>query len=377
MTATATVYKGHTLSPRKDRDGVQVYFGRGPTGRRNVRLFAGEALARKAIDEHLRQIELVGKRARTLTPDQLVDAARALDMLGGKATLQAAAAHYLAANANDAPRATVQQIVDAYIAAMRQRGRRAESIRNVQQRTRAFLLRYGSKQAQGVSRSDMDAFGVSQGWSPATAWAHLSTIAATFRYAAARGVIAEYTLGTFERPITDQERPKIMPPCDVAKLLHAISAFAPKYRAAAALAFFAGVRPNGELSRLRWEDVRLDSVPPVLVIDGKAAKRRSCRSVDITPNLAEWLSLDAGEGVGLVMDNYDAYRHVVQRCAAGAGVEVPENAGRHAYATYGMIAYGMERTAQALGHPDTGLLHRVYRGAPTGEAAEYFSILPE
>lgn len=373
----SVTYRGHTIRPRGA--GVQVYLGRGPSGRRIIRQFTGEAAARQAIDEHLRQRKLTGRAARSLSPDELIDAYRALESLQGRATLQAAAQCWLAANTVRVHDVTVGELVAEYLQDMGQRQCREASIRNVRVRTRAFAERFGALPVRSLVREDVEPWIQSQGWQGRNLHHYLAVLTSLFRWAVKRNLADHSPLDGISRPKLQGSMPAIMRPGEVSALLNEIARTAPQHRTAAALCWFAGIRPDGEMRGLKWEHIRLDCFPPVIVIPPEIAKRRHVRAIEIQPNLYAWMRLDAMTGEGAIMPDYAAFRRAVQRAAQAVGVQVPDRAGRHAFATYGMATFGMEKTAQMLGHTDTKLLHDNYKGVPpvNGDAAAYWEILPE
>ncbi len=110
------------------------------------------------------------------------------------------------------------------------------------------------------------------------------------------------------------------------------------------------------------------------------------RVVEIPENAAQWLApfVKAGGRVWFYASPTTlVHKRAVARQAAG--VEVPDNAGRHCFASYHLAAHkNGAATAELLGHSSTKLLREVYRNIETsdgrpitqadGEA--YFNIMP-
>ena len=77
----------------------------------------------------------------------------------------------------------------------------------------------------------------------------------------------------------------------------------------------------------------------------------------------------------LTMSNHR--RHLAKLIAV-AGIKLPYNAGRHAFASYAYVKHGAEITARWLGHADGNLLLTTYKGLVTqSEADKFWNIIPK
>jgi integrase len=56
------------------------------------------------------------------------------------------------------------------------------------------------------------------------------------------------------------------------------------------LAVFCGIRPDGELQKLEWSDLRFDGEKPQVVIRLEVSKINRLRFVDLSDNAIAWLS---------------------------------------------------------------------------------------
>ncbi len=149
-----------------------------------------------------------------------------------------------------------------------------------------------------------------------------------------------------------------------------------KYRAGFALAFFAGIRPMGELDRLRWDDINFRRER--IIIEGKAAKTRKRRVLsDLPANLWAWLE-KYKKGKGPVIHSYPGFHQARRRACKRLEIKYPPDGARHSFASYGYWR-GEEWCRRTMGHTQTSdVFHRVYvdAGPTKEESEEFFGILP-
>lgn len=150
----------------------------------------------------------------------------------------------------------------------------------------------------------------------------------------------------------------------------------PKYRAGMALALFAGIRPMGELDRLRWDDIHFRRQR--IIIEGKVSKTRRRRVLsDLPENLWSWLEAYKKEK-GPVIHSYSGFTQARYRACKRLGIKYPPDGARHSFASYGYWR-GEEWCRRTMGHTATSdVFHRVYvdAGPSQAESEEYFGILP-
>lgn len=151
------------------------------------------------------------------------------------------------------------------------------------------------------------------------------------------------------------------------------------------IGLFCGLRPDKELGRMTWREVKLES-DLVIVTAGRAKSRRR-RTVDLSANARAWLEwwLRAS---GFVDAGPPPERHVCPRnlkrrwkrlrMACGLFDEWPHDGMRHTFATYHYAAHQNEARLQVLmGHTSAQMLHDHYRGLATpAEAAAFWALAP-
>jgi len=138
--------------------------------------------------------------------------------------------------------------------------------------------------------------------------------------------------------------------------------------------FFAGIRPEGEMQRMRRADFKLDR----LIIDLRAAasKTNQRRPIEIMPNLYVWL-----KPIVHLFDKpltESEVRGARERAAAASGVELPRDPFRKCFASYHYARFqDLKRSMYFVGHtnPKTFFDH-YFDSAEQTDAIAYFSILP-
>jgi integrase len=147
-------------------------------------------------------------------------------------------------------------------------------------------------------------------------------------------------------------------------------------------AFFAGIRPAGELTRLDWSNVSV--ADRVVTLPAKLTKTKRKRFIDVSDNAIAWLleyQARGGNMTGLVAPfNKTLLRNKHRANYRGAGVKkwIPQGA-RHSFCSYWMAAHGndVDKLVVLSGHQSREVLWRHYfRQATKHEAEKFWSIVP-
>lgn len=163
-----------------------------------------------------------------------------------------------------------------------------------------------------------------------------------------------------------KDRIDIFTPDEMAKLLAA--AF-DHIKPIIAICGFAGVRSQGEITRLQWEDIKWDR--NVIDVAGKTGERRY---VPMQPNLAAWLApfRDKKGPVATVQPD-----KAFLRTSRTAGLKWKHNALRHSYGSYRVaITKSVDQTSLEMGN-STAMVKKNYLEAVTeDQAAQWFCVMP-
>jgi integrase/recombinase XerC len=285
---------------------------------------------------------------------------------------------------------TIEALVESFLSAPGRRGgriveRRPATTEGHRKRLRAFVATFGRHPAHEVTQDDIETFLDAHGWSGLNRRHYLAAVRALFAFAVRKNHVGMNPAAGVELPEAATGEPVIMAVGDVEKYLSAIAATVPDLLPREALAFFCGLRPE-ELSRLDWRNVSMTN--KLVTVTGDVAKVQGHRrNVTMPDNLLAWLApfvRDAGAVWPFASPNTLRYKRAEAR--ETAGVDVPDNAGRHAFASYHLAAdLNAPATAEAMGHADVKLLRNVYRNivASDGKAITqadglaFFQVVPK
>lgn len=270
---------------------------------------------------------------------------------------------------------TVTDAKTAYVAECRARNLRPKTIRNYEWEIGRFekgresrvcaslrpvdvagyvITRYNTKDARSGSRGTLQAFlrwCARQGWCDAGIWAAAVPLPDRREDKVQVGILRPAVLRILLRRLPDE------------------------YRAALAICCLTGLRPLGELCRLRWDHI--DTRRRVIELPGSVTKTRQPRTLhDLPPAFWEWVAAYRGKGPVLAR-RYDEYRAAIHSAMDGLG-DWPPDATRHSFASYGYHVLGPERTVELMGHiGGYGLFARRYKAAARSVTARlWFSVRP-
>jgi integrase len=193
-----------------------------------------------------------------------------------------------------------------------------------------------------------------------------------FNFAKARKYVKENPAEPLGTPNTSKMRPYVMPVEDVEAVMRYAAANEAETVPYFALALFAGIRPQGELSRLTWADISFERRE--IDIREDVSKTGDERFIAMSDNLVSWL-LPHRKAAGPV----DATRKAVERVRRGAGVRWEPDCMRHSFGSYHMAAFeNAGKTALQMGHREIDTTFEHYRRAVRKkDAVRFWKIRPD
>jgi integrase len=381
-----TLYKGTRIRYMTARDCWQVDYT--ALGKRDRKRFATLAAAKVQVDQKDIETKNKGLAAFGMGDRDRMDVTEARKWLG---TVPLASVFELWRTHHPVgEQKTVEALIDAFLTAPGRRGgrsveRRDHTTEGHRKRLLSFGATFGTHPAHEVTQADVEQWLDVHGWTGLNRRHYIAAVRALFNFGMRKQFVAVNPAAAIELPNAGTAEPVIMSVADVEKYLIAAEAECPAMLPREALAFFCGLRPE-ELTRLDWQNVSIQN--KLVTISGDVAKVQGHRrNVEMPDNLVAWLSKYAKDG-GLVWPYASPTSLTTKRaeCRKAAGVDVPDNAGRHAFASYHLAMHqNAALTAEAMGHADTKLLKNTYRNIISadgkaitkadGEA--FFQIMPK
>lgn len=235
-----------------------------------------------------------------------------------------------------------------------------------------FVRLYETKNAHEVSKADVQAWLVGNGWSAKTQRGYLGDVRTMFEWGKSEGAISINPAESV-RVTKREDAPEIgtLNVWQCRRLLR--TCLLPEHRdllGFVAVGMFAGVRrAEIERSPVSAIDVRHGTV----VVGSGSAKTRTRRVVDLPPVALEWLKIwMEGTPKQIVPKNF-VKRWDRARRAAGLVPGWPVNALRHTFASMHYAQHQNETLLRAqLGHESEEILFQSYRALKTPREARLF-----
>ena len=159
--------------------------------------------------------------------------------------------------------------------------------------------------------------------------------------------------------------PGILTPGQTKQLLNSID---PKHQTALAIMFFTGIRPEVEMSCLRFSDIQWGRRIGLMAERTKTGRERW-----IVPpeNLWSWIPKKKID----IMPNYNVLTKARNACVKKLGFAYPSNAARHSFASYGYWK-GLEWAFDIMGHINSETFLKNYKNnrVDAEDSKRYFSI---
>jgi integrase len=319
----------------------------------------------------------------TLTPPQLRDAEWSFSELGTR-SIRAAVRFYLD---NYSEPVTTRGMVEAFrefIASKESENARLHTLRNLRIRVGRFANLHRNRSVAEILPEHVRDFAFKAGCKPSTVKNNRRAVFNFLAWCVKRGYASSNPAEQIEPPHVDDPEPEILTLDECRKLAKAAASYRDGMLLPwTVLALFAGIRPT-ELSRLTWNDVNLDGA--TVIIQGKAAKLRQRRTVNLEPNVVAWLRPFALAQPAIKPENWTKLFNEV-KTQVGFGTPTAEQPDlkrwpvdvlRHTAISMHFAQHEHEgKTASWAGNSPT-MVHRHYKGLVSKETAKAFwSIAPD
>lgn len=371
-----------TDSPRGWR--VEVPASLSETGKRIQRYFPTREKGTEFAKNLRKGFKDFGTQARTLSPGSTEDATKALELLEGFETTLTACARFYIAHHDKRTKAPTMGEAMANGAKLRKdlSARYRQALKNLQKRLPAAFATTNLVDLTPACISGA----LTEMTNGATAWKNALRMLSA--------ILTDYVKdGTLhDNPCKRVQLPKVKSNDEVVIYevgeLQALFSACKNYEsgsdpkcAACAIPFaflaFAGIRPT-ELTRLTWDDVKLDLLS--IRLGGRVTKTGKTRNVRINPTLKAWIeTIPEGKRKGRIIPGRWTQKATRVRREAGLDGRKLQDALRHSFGSY-MLATENDLDALKLdmGHQHLEVFFSHYHNAMTkDQAAPYWEILPQ
>jgi integrase len=304
---------------------------------------------------------------------EAADCARKLAAVG--ATLSEAVAFYLRhAKPASGPK-TITAVVDAFLKAKTQAGRRPSYLEIQRCVLGYFGKTFGEREIHTVGSGEISEWMLAQPWALRTRLNYQRDIGNLYGFAIKHGFCATNPTERLEKITLDDKPPGILTIAQASRLLDAAERTEGGVMLPyVAIGLFSGLRAS-ELAALDWSEVSL--AERTIEVVARKAKTRARRIVTMSDNLAEWLQPYARTS-GPVAST-EGLAEKWERVRAAAKIDPwPKNALRHSFASYHVAAHkNAPHTSLEMGHDNPQQLFAAYRELvkPT-DAAKYWTLRP-
>lgn len=343
-------------------------------GVRTRTCYATEKEAQQAAMREAGNLVSEGMQALALDREQRLDAGRALGILKGTATLEAAAEFFMNHSVAGEAGKPVREVVADLLQAKRSANRRPGTLRDSQSRLNRFVEAFGDRPLGTITLHDLERWLAGLAVGPVTRDHYRRYVVSLFKYGQRRGLCDRNPALGLAKSGRDERMPSILTPKQAQDLLEAAQVHALEMVPFFAVGLLAGLRPMNELARLDWRNI--DFKARTILVDPATAKRRRSRYVKMSANLIEWLT-PYRRTSGTVFYSRRLFRKVVDK--AGIATWTPDVM-RHSFASYHLAAHGdANSTALQLGHAGApGILFDHYRAlAKPKDARAFWRIKPK
>jgi integrase len=378
------------------------------SARRRFDCYATEADALDAADKLAKRLDKRDYVAASMTREQAIDYASAVEVLkpfsltvsGAASTLADclkvvgdttnlhAAVKFYAARHKQVSKKPVADVVAELLTIKEARGASVRYLEDLKGRLERFA---GDcrKDACNVTTADVQAWLDGLKLSPQSYRNYRTVLHTFFEFAVARGYASDNPIEGAEKLKARNGDVEIFTPIEIARLLESARVNHPDFLPCLVVGAFAGLR-SAEIERLTWQDV--DLVARHIVVGASKSKTASRRIVPIHDNLSAWLSPYAGRQGQVWRGSGDMFYRAQEAVAAATAVEADPEKGiaaqkpvkwkgnglRHSYASYRFAQTGdAGRVAGECGN-SAAVVHRHYRElVKPADAERWFNVKPE
>jgi integrase len=323
-----------------------------------------------------------GFAAANFSDQQQSDALEALDVLTPfgvnlRAAAKFYAKHHQQVDETNGFGALVEHYIQEKERNLASKDLRPRSLAEIKKWLKPCKEHFGHMAIDAIAAQDMDGLLDELGKKPTARNNIKRHLSGFFNWAITNDKTSANPVKRMRKIVVETHTPQIYTPKEVAGLFTKAEELHPELVPYLSLAFFAGVRPE-EIIRLCWRDIDLSLGE--IHIRAEQSKTRSARIVTIPENLKSWL-LKYRQKDGAVFASSDStlkrWRAEIHKEASIPSIQ---DGARHTFATFHLALEGVDETLHQLGHTDSKMLQRHYKGLAKNrkaQAEKFFQIVPD
>lgn len=250
----------------------------------------------------------------TLTDLQIAEAQDAFDRLNGRYSLREAIDYFLGNYKEPTSSFTISDVLDEFLDAKRAAGVRERSIKQLKSTLTQFTKAVPKQLLHEISIADLEDYIKSKSWSPKTQNNFRADLHSFFEWCILkpRQWLSENPASDLPKFKIERGIPQILSFKQSKELMEYVAEKDAGMVPYFALALFAGIRPQylgGELGKIAqmgadaWD--LIDFRNKVIRIPPEISKTGEYRTINIQPNLADWLKPFAKEKASIAVANFE------------------------------------------------------------------------
>lgn len=343
----------------------------GPNGKRQRRFFDSQAAAERWARERTKDQHSFGIHVAEMASQDRAALGYHLQRLKDAGWNLAAAVDFVLEHGRNPPSVSLANVVKEFLTAKRAGGLRRCYLRKLDASIHRFARGRENQPIAQITPVEIQEYISCNGWKPATMRSYLVDVKTLFSFAVKRKFLRENTADAVDLPRLDDKPPGILTPAETRAVLESCVDHEPDALAVLVLCLFAGLR-RAEAERLDWSEIS----PEFIEVKAHKAKTRRRRLVSVSPQLRRWLDCARAVGAQLPAANYAGkLTRILEK--AGLRDNWPQNALRHAFASYHLAKHRNENETASLMGSSPQMVFQHYREmVRPGEADEFFALLP-
>jgi integrase len=355
------------------------------TGKRQRKFFETEKAAKAECETLKARRENFGNSLTAMTPARIAEAAEAYKILDEHGIgLLDATKGFLSAHQERKASIPFGQLFDLF---MQAKEKRSKKYRTQLKWAKDRLEPLHTRVASDVTVRDLDA--ILKGEKATVKNAFMRYLRAVFNWGLKRDYLSNNPIAKMDFEEVVKGQTEIFEPKLVQALLNDCLANDLALLPYRVFGFFLGVRPDGELLRVEWEDFHWSD--KVLKLRAEITKKKRLRFVDVSDNAFEWLQeyrKRGGKTEGLIMpftagELRDHHRENWARVVGVTKDGKPkrrwvQQVARHSFCSYWLAEHGdIDRLVILSGHESKeAMWNSYYRAATKDTAKKFWSINP-